>query len=126
MLKAAKTYDWMTATADSRTNKRIWEIIKIGNKVFPIEGPVFPKRVSNRWPAIIFAANRMAKVPGRITFLTVSINTIKGVNPIGVPAGTKWANMCLVWFSQPKIINEAHKGKARDKVIAICLVLVKI
>ena len=51
------------------------------------EGPVLPKRVSNRWPAIILAARRTAKVPGRITFLIVSISTMNGIRAPGVPCG---------------------------------------
>jgi hypothetical protein len=49
------------------------------------EFPVFPIRVNKRCPAIIFAVNRTAKVPGRITFLIVSIHTIKGIRTLGVP-----------------------------------------
>ena len=49
------------------------------------EGPVFPNKVSNKCPAIIFAANRTASVPGRIKFLIVSINTINGMRTTGVP-----------------------------------------
>lgn len=49
------------------------------------ELPVLPKSVSKRWPAIILADNRTASVPGRIIFLIVSINTIKGINTGGVP-----------------------------------------
>lgn len=64
-------------------------IISIEINVADKEGPVLPKRVSNRWPAIILAANRTAKVPGRITFLMVSINTIKGIRAPGVPCGTR-------------------------------------
>ena len=64
------------------------------NRIEVSEGPVFPRRVSRRWPAIMFAANRTAKVPGRIIFLTVSISTIKGISGPGVPAGIKWANIC--------------------------------
>ena len=98
----------------------------MGNSLFLIVGPVFPRSVSKRCPAIMLAANRIANVPGRITFLTVSIRTISGVRPIGVPAGTRWANMCFVWFSHPKIIKQAQRGRAKDRVIATCLVLVKI
>lgn len=64
-------------------------------------GPVFPKRVISKCPAIIFAVNRTAKVPGRITLLIVSIHTIKGISTGGVPWGTKWANICCVWQIHP-------------------------
>jgi len=46
---------------------------------------VFPNKVNNKCPAIILADNRTAKVPGRITFLIVSIRTIKGIKTGGVP-----------------------------------------
>lgn len=58
-----------------------------------IEGPVFPKSVIRRWPAIILADRRIARVPGRIRFLIVSIKTINGIRTGGVPCGTRWASM---------------------------------
>ena len=85
---------------------------------------MFPSKVKSKWPAIIFAANRTAKVPGRITFLMVSISTINGIRTKGVPWGTKWANICWVWFSHPNTINVIHRGSDNDKVITICLDLV--
>jgi hypothetical protein len=72
------------------------------------------------------AANRIAKVPGRITFLTVSIHTMKGMRIDGVPWGTKWVNICWVWLIHPNIINLSHSGSAKVKVRDMCLVLVKI
>lgn len=74
----------------------------------------------------MLAASRTARVPGRITFLIVSINTIKGIRAPGVPWGTRCANMCWVWFNQPYTINAIHKGIESDRVIVKCLVLVKI
>jgi hypothetical protein len=62
---------------------------------------VFPSKVINKCPAIILAANRTAKVPGRIIFLMVSIKTMKGINTKGVPWGTKWANICIVLLIHP-------------------------
>ena len=73
----------------------------------------------------MFAANRTAKVPGRIIFLIVSISTINGIRIKGVPWGTKWANICWVWFNHPNIINVIQRGKDKDKVITIWLDLVK-
>jgi hypothetical protein len=46
-----------------------------------IDGPLFPSRVSNRWPAI--------SVPRRI----VSITTINGISMVGVPCGTRCSNI---------------------------------
>lgn len=91
----------MIATADSKTNSAIWATINKDKIEYDKEGPVLPNSVNNKWPAIIFAANRTARVPGRIIFLIVSIQTIKGINTAGVPWGTKWANMCCVWLIHP-------------------------
>lgn len=63
--------------------------------------PVFPKRVNNKCPAIMFAVSRTAKVPGRIILLIVSIHTINGIKIGGVPWGTRWANICWVWLNHP-------------------------
>jgi hypothetical protein len=75
----------MIATADSNIKRRI--CVKISKLIINIDniGPVFPKRVINKCPAIIFAANRIANVPGRIIFLIVSIHTMNGINTGGVP-----------------------------------------
>jgi len=72
----------------------------------------------------MLAARRTARVPGRIMLLIVSINTIKGISTEGVPWGTRWANICWVWLTQPLIIRVTHKGKERASVIAIWLDLV--
>ena len=34
--------------------------------------PVFPSKIDNKCPAIMFATNRKANVPGQIIFLNVS------------------------------------------------------
>lgn len=116
----------MIATADSNINKRSCVIIRIERKIVDKEFPVFPNKVNKRCPAIIFADNRTAKVPGRMTFLIVSINTIKGIKTGGVPWGTRWANICFVLLIHPIIINLSHRGRAKERVIVIWLVLVKI
>lgn len=85
-----------------------------------------PRRVRRRWPAIILAESRIAKVPGRIIFLIVSIQTIKGIRIGGVPWGTKWVNIWFILINQPYNINLNHKGRARERVKTMCLVLVKI
>ena len=79
----------MIATADSKIRSKIWEKRRINTIIDDREGPVFPNRVSKRWPAIMFAASRILRVPGRIMFLMVSINTINGIRAKGVPWGTK-------------------------------------
>lgn len=89
-------------------------------------GPVFPRSVISKWPAIMLAVNRMAKVPGRITFLIVSIHTMKGIRIGGVPWGTKWASMWMVLLIHPYSMNLTHKGRAKVNVNTKCLDLVKI
>jgi len=67
--------------------------IKIENiSEFEIFNPEEPKRVKSKWPAIIFAVNRIDKVKGRIINLIDSIRTIKGISMKGVPEGVKWIN----------------------------------
>lgn len=89
-------------------------------------GPVFPKRVISKWPAIILAVNRTAKVPGRIILLIVSMQTINGIKILGVPWGTKWQNMCWVLLNHPYNINAIHRGILNIRVKVKWLDLVKI
>lgn len=77
------------ATAHSNVNRATCAIIMmIKINLFLISGPVFPRRVRRRCPAIILAVNRIARVLGRIIFLISSIHTIKGIRRLGVPIGT--------------------------------------
>ena len=85
---------------------------------------MLPKSVKSKCPAIMLAANRTARVPGRMTLLIVSIRTINGIRTEGVPWGTRWANICWVWLIQPLIIRVNHRGSDRARVIAMCLDLV--
>lgn len=83
----------MIATADSRINKANWMIIRKFTMINEREFPELPSKASNKCPAIILADRRMASVPGRIIFLTLSIHTINGIRIGGVPWGTRWANI---------------------------------
>jgi hypothetical protein len=74
----------------------------------------------------MFAANRTAKVAGRINELTVSIKTITAISAAGVPNGTKCAITLLNWNNLAQIIEPSHKGKESDKVKTKCLEGVKI
>jgi hypothetical protein len=58
--------------------------------------PLFLRSVSKRCPAIMFAVNRTARVPGRIMFLTVSIHTINGISAAGVPCKMFKCVICVV------------------------------
>lgn len=88
-------------TADSRISNNICIIINTHNNLILIDGPVFPINVISKCPAIIFADNRTANVPGRIIFLIVSIHTINGISTAGVPWGTRCASMCVVLLIHP-------------------------
>ena len=104
------------ATAVSKIANKI--NIEITNKtslnLLPQAGEL--KRVINKCPATILAAKRTAKVKGRITFLTISIKTIKGAKGIGLPIGTRCASIFLVDLTQAMSICPNHKGRAIDKV----------
>lgn len=83
-------------------------------------------KVSSKWPAIIFAANRMASVIGRIILLILSINTINGISKLGVDWGIIWENIKLVLLNHPNIIRLSHRGKDKEIGIIIWLDLVKM
>lgn len=85
-----------------------------------------PNKVKIKCPAIIFAIKRIAKVKGRIIFLIISINTIKGWRIKGVPIGTRWANINKGWFFHLIIICPNHKGRAKLRVNVIWVEEVKI
>ena len=72
----------MTATAASRISRRICAVISTVNSVCLIDGPLLPSKVSSKCPAIMFAVNRTASVPGRIRLLIVSMMTTNGINPL--------------------------------------------
>jgi len=80
---------------------------------------------NKRCPATILAANRMANVKGRMQELISSIITIKGINKVGVPLGTKWAKNFLMFWAALKEIYPNQKLSPNGRVKAICLVLVK-
>ena len=56
----------MLATANSSNSTIVYDTF----------GPCEPSKVNNKCPAIMFAAKRIAKVPGRMILLIVSIITI--------------------------------------------------
>lgn len=83
-------------TEISRINSKIWikSIIKmIGIKL--ISWPDLPNKDRSKWPAIILAESRIAKVNGRIKRLIDSIITIKGIKIKGVPMGVRCARRSL-------------------------------
>jgi hypothetical protein len=52
--------------------------------------------------------------------------TIKGISATGVPIGTKWARKSAILLTILNIMNLSQKGKANERVIAKCLVDVKV
>ena len=75
----------------------------------------------SRCPATIFAARRTERVKGRITLLTISIKTIKGIRAGGVPKGTRCANIALGVRMHPISIWPSHRGSAKATVKVKCL-----
>jgi hypothetical protein len=74
----------------------------------------------------MFAANRTDNVIGRIILLIISITTINGIKGAGVPDGTRWAKNSFKLFIRLKVMNANQNGSARDRVMARCLVAVKV
>ena len=83
-------------------------------------------RVINRWPAIILAANRIAKVRGRMIELIISIIVINGINRVGVLVGIKCAKNEEVFMRLPYILIDSQTGKANLIVKVIWLEAVKL
>ena len=104
------------ATAASKIRRRICAVISTVSRVWFILGPLFPRRVSSRCPAIMFAVSRTASVPGRIRFLIVSMITMNGISIVGVPCGTRCSNMWFVFLIHPNNINLVHRGSASVNV----------
>jgi hypothetical protein len=50
-----------------------------------MDGPLFPSRVSSKCPAVMFAVERAASVPGRKRLLIISIITMNSISMVGVP-----------------------------------------
>ena len=105
------------ATALSRMERIVGPII---DKVADIEDILIralPMRDISRCPATILAVNRTHNVIGRIKFLISSIATMKFISSTGVPCGSMWESMCLVFFVHPFNIIAIHSVKERGRVI---------
>lgn len=111
----------MHATAHSKITSKI-RATRVRMALLLIEVLICPaRRDSKRWPAIMLAASRIARVAGRIVWLTASIITIKGINGPGVPFGTRWAMHVSYWWRLDQAIEPAQRGKATAKVNTGCL-----
>ena len=78
-------------------------------------------KTRSKWPATIFAANRTAKVIGRIKELTSSTKTIKGKRALGVFKGTRCAKVWLGVLAHALNVYPTHKGTAIDAENNKCL-----
>lgn len=76
--------------------------------------PEDPNKDRRRWPATIFAVNRIDRVIGRIINLINSINTINGIKIVGVFEGVRWVNIWLEKLIQPNNIILIHKINDKD------------
>lgn len=85
-----------------------------------------PSRDNRRWPAVMLAVRRIARVNGRITLLSLSINTRKGIRGEGVLIGTRWRAILLKLNIQPNSWDPNHRGIDRNREKDRCLEAVKI
>lgn len=74
----------------------------------------------------MLAANRTARVIGRISSLVVSMITIRGIRVVGVPWGVRWDIRSFVYLIIEKVNIPIHSDKENDKVNLRWLVGVKI
>lgn len=79
----------MPATPSSKLIRANWALLRIGKIKILVADEALMSKDTSKCPAIILAANRIAKVNGRIKALIVSISTIKGISTEGVPLGIK-------------------------------------
>jgi hypothetical protein len=56
----------MMAIAIFKICSRICAVVNVVGNMRLSVGPVFPRRVGSRWPALMFVVSRTAWVPGRI------------------------------------------------------------
>lgn len=109
------TYLWMNATANSSKISKVRNGMDKKNMKLNFS-EISLRRDNNKCPAIILADKRTANVNGRIRLLVVSIITIKEARARGVFIGTRCENMWLDLISQPKIINDIHLGKDKERL----------
>ncbi len=72
-------------------------------------------------PAMILADNRTANVIGRIMILTDSITTIKNINVLGQPKGTKCLNKSLIRLNKANKMMDVHIKNLKAKEMLKCL-----
>jgi hypothetical protein len=77
----------------------------------------FPRSVIKRCPAMRLAVKRTHRVRGRIRFLDSSIITINGMRGEGVPCGSMWDSIWLVFLVHPNMIIESQVTRDRGRVM---------
>lgn len=77
-------------------------------------------------PVLKFAVSRTDSVIGRTMFLTSSMMHRNGFKNEGDPEGWKWAMNRVKLYDDPIIMIANHIGRASTKLIARCLVILKI
>jgi len=87
---------------------------------------ILPKRVINRWPAIILAESRTLNEIGRIRFLIDSTIIINGAIVGGVLIGKRCLNIRLVKFNHLYVIKEIQMGNPIAIDTERCLVGVNV
>jgi hypothetical protein len=104
---------WIKATAVSRIVKMHCER-RVAGRVERLGVVAASKR--RRWPAVMFAESRTARVRGRIRMETDSIITRAGESASGLPFGTRW-EMKLVGDPRSRArVRPDHRGRANLKV----------
>lgn len=125
MGKITKIYVWIRAIPTSNIknpNPKIDTMIMVGVDVSTIP----PTKVIKIVPVVILADNRTDIVRGRIIILTISTSTIKGLNILGVPLGSRWIIVCLGSYEKLRRIVVNQNGKAYATLIAIIVVIGKV
>jgi hypothetical protein len=85
-----------------------------------------PSKDINKCPATMFAINRIDSVIGRMTFLVISISTIKFISGVGVPNGTRCTIMDLTSFLKDKRLIDNQAGIVTRITGTACLVIEKV
>lgn len=115
MINTQNTYAWINTTANSKKESNVNAInlilIKTINEL---------NKINKMCPAVMLAANRTDNVTGRISWLTISINTINTHKNKGVDTGNKWIINLRILTVILKIIKANQTKSVKIKVNNIC------
>ena len=115
----------MQATAVSRMVRIRGPRIPIMMDVTVKCSMALPRSDISRCPATRLAVNRTHRVTGRIRLLISSIITMKFIRGKGVPCGTRWISMWLVFFVHPNSMIVSQIVRDRGNVMGRCAVTEK-